>query len=282
MTNYFAAERSLVAGETVEVKLRLFSPRPDEGDRLIVFKRDDEGAITFVGTSEVLSATDRDVREEGEVIRFRTLSFASESVFDEPRTLALLAGSLQKVYRFLDPERHFARPIVKLDFDDYQAIEQNIIATYRTVFRYLFSSLPLPIQAEFVRLHIEQYPHSASRIVSNYRDLAGPLIKFVDGRVAPMLRLLTQVGDLKTEELGEGIPSVHDLYLGTEASAVEKTGSSVSNIAIGRAGIEAANFLRRSRFLNTDVDDMTSLLSEALEQLATATESERPWNDAIF
>jgi len=65
---------------------------------------------------------------------FQTTSVGKPVGLDGGRRLAVLAGSLQKVYRFLHPERHFRQGFARLTQDDYETIIHNAADVERSVF----------------------------------------------------------------------------------------------------------------------------------------------------
>ena len=121
--SFFAYQKELAEVQPYLNALGAYRPRLENGDPGIAFGRDGDD-VSFIGQS---SANVLEEREDDNVGRYQLISFGTIDFFPEPRLLSVLAGSLERVYRFLTPERHFMRPIVKLSRNDFDAISSNSI-----------------------------------------------------------------------------------------------------------------------------------------------------------
>src|SRR5882724_6083190 len=112
-------------------------------DTLVLFRRDAHG-VTLTGTSTVESVLHLEEKSISEVLVSEVEHFAEE------RPLAVYAGSLQKVRLFLSPERHFRRKITTMTRQDLNTLITGQLDMERTIFRYIFSSLPFQLRILFI------------------------------------------------------------------------------------------------------------------------------------
>ena len=134
-TRYYAVSKEMTLGSPCKMRLGGFHPRLQTSDKIVLFERNNT-SIDFTGTCEVKSATleRKDTPKTG-VASVNVVTFSTASPFKTARPLTALAGSLQKVSRFLEPESHFQRDTVALDQGDYDAIAEYKIAVARSIFR---------------------------------------------------------------------------------------------------------------------------------------------------
>src|SRR5947209_7511822 len=107
---YYAVNAGYVDENKIEHKVGPFRARVKSRAPLVLFRLSGE-EVFFTGTS-VASAVEERV-EDGRIVQ--TIAIAPVEEFSELRVLSAIAGSLEKVYRFLEPERHFKfRDIIRL------------------------------------------------------------------------------------------------------------------------------------------------------------------------
>lgn len=281
MPRHFAIEDTLAAEGTFKVPFGPFRPRIERGDHLITFRRLEDD-IEFVATCRALSISDAVLRdEEQEPRRIRAIEISEIEELEKPRSLVVHAGSLEKVYRFLDPTRHFRSKIVNLSEADFKNLVAGRIFMARSVFRYLFTALPLAVQSDFVRQYAEEFPLSTQGTVNSYNTLAPMLVKFISERLTDPLSILSRIAALH-EELSEAnvpVPPIQTLQLVNEdqRGTVGRT-----RIRLGQTCSVAASVLMTNRFF-AEADGEQPLFREAMSQLRDALEEEeRRWDDPIF
>ena len=278
---YFAIDRSAIHGLRVEIRLTRPAPRLEVGDSLVIFEKQPDD-IHFTGRSMVLSARDLTpaIEDAGEQAATRLVDMSEIINLENPQRLTVICGSLERVYRFLDPQRHFLHKIVTLSQNDYETITDAEIHVSRSVFRKLFTALPLAVKAEFVRRHIEAFPLTSEESIHNYTDLAHLLITFIQERMIEPLRMLATMAHLHQDSTGKGLPDLDNLYL---ADGSDPESKRVQPIAIGKTCVAVHDMLKANRLFLAPEGEM-SLLEEALQQLRNAdveTENKK-WNDPIF
>ena len=276
---HYAIDSKLTDSIQFEIKLKPFVARLEAGDRFVVFERKDE--IVFVAKGEVVSIADRIEAEEGssEPVTVRLVQISEVEPLDEPRSLIVVAGSLEKIYRYIDPQRHFiGRNILKLSKNDFQTIDTGRLYLSRSVFRFLFSALPVALQAEFVRQHIEQMSLSPDGEIQAYGELAPLIVEFVSDRISEPLQMMNQIATLH-KKLGNVAPPIQDLYLTTDEDLEARK---TDPIAFGRTATASTGIMGAKSLFPTDQID-ESLLSEARELLMEIDDNEeRKWQDPIF
>lgn len=103
-------------------------PRIGPRDKVILFEKK-EGEIVFWANATVVdlleSASETEKREF-------EITIGEISPFEEPRTSTVLRFSLEKVYRFASPLRHFNRNYLKLEGYDYETIARQLVFWSRT------------------------------------------------------------------------------------------------------------------------------------------------------
>ena len=281
VTQHYAINRSFASTLQLETRLGPSRPRLEVGDLLILFdKRSDD--LYFTGTSAVVSATDvsQPAEETGERKTIRLIEISKINDLDHEQRLSVLSGSLEKVYRFLDPQRHFMHRIVKLSQKDYRTITEGRIYVDRSVFRQLFAALPLPLKAEFVKQHIDAFPLISNGTVDDYRRLAGLLVAFLEERVLEPLHILAVIASIHEDAIGQRLPALRNLHL-TEGR--DCRGNKIEPIAFGDTCQKVRDLIRSNRLFATSPVEPV-LLNEALTQLNSIDfeEENTKWNDQIF
>lgn len=269
----YAIRMDLLSQETYETKLGPGRPRLAKGNDLIGFEKQSKG-VCFLGTSKVIDT--KDLR--GEDVTIRLVTFERLTEFPEPRLLSALAGSLARVYRFLEPERHFRHRIVALTKGDFQTITEKRIDPNRSIFRYLFAALPLEMQTDFIRLNAGIMPSKAASRIEDYSALAQRIVSFFEERVRKTLELLASVPAAHAKIHAAALPSLKDLYFVSHDTKEE--------LAFGEATV-AAQRLLQSNLLFAPEHDSKPLLQECSYQLKTSLLSKeksifKRWNETLF
>jgi hypothetical protein len=246
-----------------------------------VFKRESKD-LMFVGQSSVLEASRLAVSEGGAESQINKVQFAPIEEFESPRPLREMAGSLQRVYRYLDPNRHFARQVNALQRDDYETIAKASIEIPRSIFRYLFSALPLPIQSEFVRTYPGSFPSTAQGFVHVYAELARELLTFLESRVRVPIQLLASVASAYGTIERAKVPQVREWWLAPGEDTEDKVSPKRQvRIPVGAAAETAASVLEQTSLFEPNTRNV-SVLEECRKELATFEGQERRWRDPVF
>lgn len=152
--------------------------------------------------------------------------------------------SLQGIFNYTQPYRHFSRKITNLDDFDFETLRKEQLFTTRTVFGRLFFSLPIENQLEFLQLAIEEYKTTDFSTV--------PLIKGVEFLYDYSQRIT---------QLGKVLLATYEL-LNTHLSDIidlEKTGFGSTKIVINEKGIETEVFIEDT------IEKQVSLFNKAFE-----------------
>lgn len=273
-SRYYAIACDLIDRRSFEVKVGPGNPRCVAGSGLIGFERENDD-VYFLGTSRVESAEEK----ESNGIRRCTVKVDELTDFSRPRRLSVLAGSLEKVYRFLDPDRHFRRNIVGLPKSDYQAIVEERIDLNRSIFRYLFSALPLDIQTEFIRSHIEVLPARSGEKIRDYSELAVAMISFYERKVREPLDMCARTAKIYSQIDASNMPPLQRLEL--------TSGDMDRSVDFGRSVLDIAVLLGENPIFSP-VFDNESLLQECksltadIDSMNTKTLRTRKWNETLF
>jgi hypothetical protein len=230
----------------------------------------------------VLNATVKPVREADVEKAINDVTFGPGKPFDAPRPLREIAGSLQRVYRYLDPGRHFSRKVNALRRDDYRAIVDGKVEIPRSIFRYLFSALPLAVQSEFVRTYPGSFPRTAQGYVTQYSALCRELFTFLDTRVRVPLQLLADTAAAYATIRRAGVPSFAVWRLLPEVD-----GGEVSHFGVQRSIPFGATALEASRMTEANplfggASSRGILLAECRRELEELDGKERRWRDPVF
>ena len=282
----YAIDRDFV--EQVTVSMELGGPRPQlrKGNAIVVFDRHD-GSLDFVGTSNIISSSIENVSDARLDLQKNVVTFGEIRMFDKPRPLNTIAGSLHRVYRFLEPQKHFKRRVNALSSQDYKTIVDYSLEIPRSIFRYLFSAIPLAIQSEFVRTYPRSFPLTAEGHIESYGELADELISFLDNRVGATLRLLTDVALAYEGITHAEIPPLSSLHLAPGRSEQFSRSRPVSEnvtvgmIAFGISALGARRLITTNRLFGGG-EIRQELLEECKAQLAEYEGKERRWTDPVF
>jgi len=269
-SKFYAINNELLFQNSFKVKIGPAQPKPVKGNKLIIFDKDFEKKVFFIGTSEVLET--RTINKEGE--SFSIVKIDDQKEFGEPRELFVIAGSLKKVYRFMYPERHFRRMIAALDWEDYQTIIENEIDVTRSVFRYLFSCLPDHIQIEFIKTCYEDIEIDSKNLINDYGKACKQLIEFYQERIGGTFRILSDFYRIhkQVEDNISKVPGLKSLQL------VSRDENDV--VPLGELTEKARNFFISSNLFG-DQNKKIALLSEVNSYL-DEEEGLRKWQDPIF
>lgn len=278
---HYAIHESLAGDGAFDVKLVPFSARIARGDLIVVFSRD-ESDVQFRGTCKVTDTRDRpgETSDSGQTIIVRSVSVSEVIELQSIQSLKVLSGSLEKVYRYLEPERHFGRNIVKLSQSDYETVTEGRIFIARSIFRSLFSALPIAVQAAFVQAHIEAFPLSSDGAVKNYDALATLLVRFLEDRLTEPLEMLSRITDLHGADDSVRLPNLNTLRL---CSGQDPDGKRIPSVAFGATCL-AAKRVKDTNPLFVVTQGEVSYLTECYSQLNnidSATEG-KTWTDPIF
>src|SRR6266404_1189935 len=251
---FFALDRRKIQDGKIRVRLGAFRPRFVKGDAILSYKRNAEDIIF---TEQMIAEAVKEQEEKDG--NFQTTSVGKPVGLDGGRRLAVLAGSLQKVYRFLHPERHFRQGFARLTQDDYETIIHNAADVERSVFRYLFSALPFQVQTDFVSSHFGEDIITSDGHVKDYALLSKELLRYFKTRVETFVFLLTACEKTFSEMKGvKNLPSINRLVIQNpeDREAFE----------IGRLAREFRGLAENSLF--SEKPGVPPLLAEALAQLS--------------
>jgi len=274
--SYFAIRQDLL-DRPYRSRLGPFQARLATDDEAIVYQRiGDE--VSFLGTTSVASAT----TQPGEESDRQVVNFGVLHQFSEKRQLSVLAGSLKKVYKFLAPERHFRRAVVKISREDFTAISKNEIDINRSVYRYLFSALPIELRADFVRRNINQFALSPQGYITNYQRICPQLIQYYSTQIEDSFDLI----NLVVRQFGSmrGLAGLRPL-----ADLILTDGRGQNGVQFGRVAEDISGFMERSPIFAERAGN-PRLIDESAKQIAlnddptgpTQTMRQREWNDPIF
>jgi len=111
-----------------------------KGDDVIFFDKHPRG-VNFTSYSNVVSVR-QDRKSESENAEFYTIARISEiTPIENPLSASDLAYSLERVYRYNKPYRHFYRQYVSLSRVDYETIISGLIFWSRTAFGIFINEL---------------------------------------------------------------------------------------------------------------------------------------------
>jgi len=274
--HYYAVNKSSISGTIIEHTLGPYRAHVREDSDLVIFSFSGE-EVYFTGTSRTTEVHERE--QDDHVVQ--TITIEELRPYPEERRLSVLAGSLEKVYRFLEPSRHFQRrPIIRLTEQDYVTIAKNTIDVYRSTFRILFESLPVGVQADFIRLHLDVFPWDRDGRIHTYRELAPLLVKFYRTEVSSPLVLLRDfavVHEKFSQRLEANTEQGRTLDIRNLVVGAQETRNF---IGFGSVAQEAAE-LMRSNGLFAETLGNPMLLQEAEAQLRDAPAEVNSWNDPI-
>lgn len=251
-----------------------------EGDKIVLYKKRDEDVV-FYATAIVDDLTEvPDSREPDYLI----VSLSEPGELREQVALSVVAGSLRKTRNFLDPAREFDRRVVNLREDDYFTIVERRVDVSRTVFYYLYSSMPPILRLQFTDSYAKRHGYELPLRVRNYDAVARALVEFFQERVAQPLgvveRLVKVYGSLT--ETAPALPPIRDLRL------VTSTGTPgglrrADSVPFGRMALYAAQRIVSNPLLRGGLSLMPELLRECREQLERpeSREGTRWWNETI-
>ena len=267
-SKYYAINNELIFYDSFKTKVGPAQPKFTKGVELILFEKDSK-QIFFTGTSEVIEV--KTVKKEEAF--FQIVKIDEPKLFEKELDLAVFAGSLKKVYRYLEPYKHFQRRIVALDQDDFETIVNKKLCMSRTIFRYLFSSLPLEIQTEFFNEYHKEMHCDPNGIIKDYSLALRYLIEYFKERIVSLFGLFAQFNDIydKFQENNNEVPELSKLSLAS--------GDMDEQIWFGRA-VKEAKRLFKSNAILSEGEAEKSLLEKTNPYLDE--ERNRKWKDPIF
>ena len=121
MAYAYAIEKNMISGDSFGLNRPTLS-RPTHGARLLLFVRSPEDLL-FVGQSVVAEAPEPGQAKEGS-----KYTLGAVESFAEHRSLAELAGSLQRTRHFLEPRQDFKGWLVALSKQDFETVVANRLA----------------------------------------------------------------------------------------------------------------------------------------------------------
>lgn len=265
--DHYAINTRILDGSAFQAKSGPSAPRFRPGLRLVIFERLNT-EVLFVAVAAVT-----EVERIQDEIPLEQVTLAKADVFKKARELRVLAGSLEKVYRFLTPERHFRRNVVALSSRDFSTIVQGRIDVARSIFKYVFAAIPFRMQAEFASIYSKLAPDGRAR---TYTSLAPLLMTYVVHHLSTPLQQLERI-----RELYGGIdllekPALESLVVGEEDDGR-------SDIPLGRAIEESTRFLNQTQLLRPR-GDRPPLLDDCRRELLLAHKEDEDcrWNEKIF
>lgn len=226
--------------------------------RVVFFEsgRDDlsfTASTTVLTSMRVLSSAPGAFGEQEQMV-----AFAPATYFDEPRRLSILAGSLAKVRRFDDPNRHFRRKVVAFqNEEDLTVIEKDLVDPSRTTFRVLFHSLSLRLQAQFIAEHRTRLRLDRLGRFQYYEKAAELLLRFVQDAVSEPLRLLGRIASAQEavhERLADSRLELDRLELVNDGAEVARDPDQVV-VPLGRIA-------RAARLAVPRLDDLRALTED--------------------
>lgn len=111
-----------------------------KGDDAIFFYRN-PGEVKFISHSNIVSVR-QDRESESENTEYYTIARISENIpIENPLSASDLAYSLEKVYRYNEPYRHFYGQYINLSREDYETIISGLIFWSRTAFGIFINEL---------------------------------------------------------------------------------------------------------------------------------------------
>ena len=277
---YFAVRASEIQSQRFLNRLGRSKPTLRQGDAILLFNKQGEEGLQFVSKATVLTANLVDQNEA----RTQQVGISEPEGLTKPISLRAIAGSLRKVYRFLNPERHFRRSIIKIPFADFETIANNRVDQDRSIFRYLFSALPFELQTDFLTNYGNDAGIDDRGVVGGYEQLSRSILEYFEEEITQCFDALEWCRrSFKPLEDIRDMPSMNQLVL-TSSDGEDAT------IPLGRI-LSATSGVSSGNSLFSEVAGERSLLSEAREQLrrSESTESSnsptnrrRVWNETIF
>lgn len=143
-----------VRSEFIDLKASTFAmesqrrPSIRVGDQVLVFERTSDDDVRFTHTASIAAASTSGESDESQVFK---ATLADPVPFDPPRELGDFTYSLQKVYRFEAPGRHFRNRYTSLTDKDYKTLVKANIFWARTAFGFFLSPLPEETREQFIR-----------------------------------------------------------------------------------------------------------------------------------
>lgn len=229
------------------------------------------GGLAFTSTADVISA--RPFKQAG-VQWGQVVDITGPTPLSSPRKLGEYAGSLKMVYRYLNPERHFWRHIVKLPEDDYRAIVSGEPDVPRTVFRYILEALPVRWRAEAILRCVPDEVVENHGVIDDYTPLAKRLIRFVQEELAGALCLVADTGSRFSQiGGGDGLPSLRSLTL--------SDGNGEHPVGFGSASAAAQDLMSRCLLFGR-VSQRGDFTDELAREVLASDGMERQWQEPIF
>lgn len=164
---YWAVDQNNLDGKELAIKSNR-RVSISKGDYVILFYRDYR-SVEFNSYGRVAEAIrernqnqfyertgENEGEEEGEYYSI-VARLAEIIVIENPLTLDDLAYSLEKVYRYDRPYRHFSRQYVALSLEDFETITNGLIYWSRTTFGVFINALRSEQLERFVKYLAEYY-----------------------------------------------------------------------------------------------------------------------------
>jgi hypothetical protein len=285
----YAVVRDEVIHGVIETRIGSFQPYFKKEDKLVVFEREPDD-VYFIGTAEIIEV--EDIRKEQSFFQISHIS--SLEKFPSVRKLSVLAGSLEKVYRFLEPAKHFKRKIVAISDNDLMTILNNEIDIFRTISRYFFSILPFGAKMDFINENRDVLSLTRQNELCNYNSFAGIILTFFQENIWNGLKKLENLKVVFSQIEGNDMPKLEDLVLSSDENN--------EKVFLGKTLLEAVTILNKNPFF-VQLEGET-LFDECRRQLARGQEQsenfksmdsqhtyfleelkprkERLWKDKIF
>lgn len=136
----WAVDKSTLIDKQFTITKSLGFAQIHKGDDVIFFHRY-SGEVEFISHSNVVSVR-QDRESESENAEYYTIARILENIpIENPLSASDLAYSLEKVYRYNKPYRHFSRQYISLSRGDYETIISGLIFWSRTAFGIFINEL---------------------------------------------------------------------------------------------------------------------------------------------
>ena len=187
---YWAIDNNQRSQETVT----LYSKRQiriDEGDKIILFIRD-RHSVKFISSAVIQNRMGTiGISEQSNRFEFK---ISPPVMIEHDLSAKDLRFSLEKVYRFSMPEKHFKRRYVSLSKNDFFTIVEKEIHIERTMLGEYLDALPGSIYTDFIRhlisLEINWMTHP------NYTNILKVFFNFIDSEYLEYYRILQNMAEL--------------------------------------------------------------------------------------
>ena len=190
----WAVDESILTGNKFTITRSRGFAHIHKGDDVIFFHKH-PGVSKFSSHSNVVSVR-QDRKSESENAEYYTIGMISENIpIENPLSTSDLAYSLERVYRYNTPYRHFSNQYIKLSREDYETIISGLIFWSRTAVGMFINELQKEQLNRFIQELAQIDPESLIP-APNYYRIWQVLNDFIREEFVGAARLLKEIHSL--------------------------------------------------------------------------------------